>query len=121
MTVTPATDMPPITDKEIEDIERHCASYLAAAFLPFIARIRADGEKIAALDHECSASMVEIDRLRAELAEAREVLRECADDLAAELANRYAGTLDYPSMARKFENDMAPVRRARAFYERSKP
>lgn len=42
-------------------------------------------------------------------------LRECADDLAAEIDARNQGdTRKYPSMEAKYQRDMEPVHRARA-------
>jgi hypothetical protein len=49
------------------------------------------------------------------LAEARKVLKECADELAAWVEGHYQLMLNYPSEKRRFERDMEPVRRARAF------
>jgi hypothetical protein len=43
-----------------------------------------------------------------------DALRECSDDLAAEISARYAGTLHYPVQQRGYDRDMAPVERARA-------
>jgi hypothetical protein len=51
------------------------------------------------------------DTLLSRLAEA---LRECSDDLAAEISARYAGTLHYPVQQHGYDRDMAPVERARA-------
>lgn len=44
----------------------------------------------------------------------KEALRRCADELEAELNARYANTLDYPSMKRKYDLDMQTVIDARA-------
>lgn len=42
-------------------------------------------------------------------------LRNCADDLEAELRGRYGASIDkYPSEARRFERDMASVAEARS-------
>ena len=41
-------------------------------------------------------------------------LRECADDLEAELVARYDGTLNYPVMKRRYDSDIGAVQRARA-------
>lgn len=43
-----------------------------------------------------------------------EALAECADDLEAEIAARYAGADAYPSEARRRDRDMEPVIAARA-------
>jgi len=43
-----------------------------------------------------------------------ESLEQCAADLEASVNAEYAGTLDYPSQARKHERDLEPVRKARA-------
>lgn len=49
-----------------------------------------------------------------EIARLRAALRECADDLASEIAARYpAEVLRYPSEQRRHDRDMEPVRRAR--------
>lgn len=50
---------------------------------------------------------------QAEIARLREALKECADDLEFEIEHTYEGTLQYPSMRRKRERDMAPVDKAR--------
>lgn len=47
----------------------------------------------------------------------RDVLRECADDLAIELDMRYQSRSHYPSELRKYENEMQPVYRARALLQ----
>jgi GGDEF domain-containing protein len=42
-------------------------------------------------------------------------LRECSDDLEAEIASRYGGSqFSYPSQSARYMRDMAPVERARA-------
>jgi hypothetical protein len=41
------------------------------------------------------------------------VLSECVADLESELEARYAGTLHYPGMKRKYDRDMQLVVRAR--------
>jgi regulator of replication initiation timing len=56
----------------------------------------------------------EYGRLEAQVEALSKALAECADDLEASVNAEYAGTLDYPSMMRKFERDMEPVVRARA-------
>lgn len=35
--------------------------------------------------------------------------KECADELAAELEDKYGKTRDYPSEQRRYERDMKPV------------
>jgi hypothetical protein len=56
----------------------------------------------------------EIERLRAERDQLREALQDCANDLKAELRDRYAGTQDiYPSERRRFDRDMEAVTAAR--------
>lgn len=42
-------------------------------------------------------------------AEVVAALTECANDLEAELAEHYAGTLDYPGMLIDYRADMQPV------------
>lgn len=58
----------------------------------------------------------EMARLRARVAELEARLRECADDLEAELKARHlqADGKPHPALAHDFERDMAPVRNARA-------
>jgi hypothetical protein len=58
----------------------------------------------------CNEAADEIERLRASL-------RECADDLAAEIEYHYAGTKDYPSEKRRYERDIQSVIKARALLE----
>lgn len=46
-------------------------------------------------------------------------LRECVDDLEAEIKARNSGdTLDYPTMKARFDRDMEPVTRARAVLDK---
>ncbi len=63
---------------------------------------------------------IEIERLRARVAELVAALQECADDLEQELEHHYAGTKDYPSERRRYERDTAPVRKARAAIAKAK-
>ncbi len=51
------------------------------------------------------------------MAKLREVLRECADDLAIELDQRYGDSRKYPSEQRKYEAEMQPVYRARSLLQ----
>lgn len=44
----------------------------------------------------------------------REMLRECADDLEAEIEGQYSGMKDHPAMKRRYDRDMDTVIRARA-------
>ena len=45
-------------------------------------------------------------------------LRECSDDLEAEIESRYAGTQNrYEVQRRRYEQDMATVKRARAMLD----
>ena len=61
-----------------------------------------------------SVLIVECLRLRAENAELRERLRDCADDLEAEIKARYPnGAVTYPSEYRRYRNDMLTVDAAR--------
>ncbi|MDR7229932.1 hypothetical protein J2X45_001013 [Caulobacter sp. BE264] len=43
-----------------------------------------------------------------------QALTECADDLAAEIEERYRETKDHPAMKRRYDRDMTPVENARA-------
>jgi hypothetical protein len=57
----------------------------------------------------------ERDALRAENARLREALKECADDLEAEITHRYGDMVPkYPRERLKRDQDMAPVLKARA-------
>jgi len=57
----------------------------------------------------------ERDALQAENARLREALKECADDLEAEITHRYGGMVTkYPTQRLKRDQDMAPVMKARA-------
>lgn len=42
----------------------------------------------------------------------RKSLRECAEDLQCELDARYGGSLDNPTQARRYENDVRPIKDA---------
>jgi ADP-dependent phosphofructokinase/glucokinase len=44
----------------------------------------------------------------------REALKDCADSLEAHVEHEYKSIKDYPSMKRKYEQDMEDVYRARA-------
>jgi hypothetical protein len=56
-----------------------------------------------------------VDDLGFENARLREALKECADDLEAEIAHRFCDDADrYPSAKRRRDEDMAPVLKARA-------
>ena len=56
-----------------------------------------------------------IDGLKAQNAQLAMSLKECADDLAAELCARYPdGVCGSPAEERRFHHDMASVRKARA-------
>lgn len=52
----------------------------------------------------------------ARIAELEALLKECADDLDAELNNRYGNV--HPAMQKRYDMDMAPVRAARAALEK---
>lgn len=62
------------------------------------------------------ATEAELATLRAENARLREALEECADDLEAEVNDRYPPSqmAAYPDQQRKRERDMQPVVKARA-------
>jgi hypothetical protein len=47
-------------------------------------------------------------------AEVLDALKECADELAEWVQERYRVTLHHPSEKRRFDRDMEPVMRARA-------
>lgn len=59
----------------------------------------------------------EIGRLRAENESLRTMLRECADDLEAEVEGHYSGLKDHPAMKPKYDRDMDSVRRARTLLD----
>ena len=56
---------------------------------------------------DIKAKDAEIERLRA-------ALKECADDLEAELEAKFASIGQHPAILRKHERDMEPVKTARA-------
>lgn len=59
--------------------------------------------------------IAEIAALKAENDRLRELLRECSDELEAEVNAHYGGTQhDYPSEKRRYDRDMDPVIRARS-------
>lgn len=64
---------------------------------------------------DSNEAVIEIDRLKAEIARLREALRECADELEGYIKNEYpeATRRLYPSVQKKFERDMSTVREAR--------
>lgn len=55
-----------------------------------------------------------ISSMRSIIAEKDAALKDCADDLEAEIRSRYAHSLDYPSERTKYERDMQTVYRARS-------
>jgi hypothetical protein len=57
--------------------------------------------------------------LQAENEKLRAALRECADDLEAELKARHGTSFPYLLMAQRFERDMEPVRVARRLADRN--
>lgn len=52
-----------------------------------------------------------------DIAQLRLALKDCADDLEAEIEARYANTKDHPAMKRRYDRDMETVRRARLLLE----
>lgn len=48
-------------------------------------------------------------------------LKDCADDLEAEIEARYGSTKEHPAIRRKYERDIAPVRSARLLLRRNDP
>lgn len=54
------------------------------------------------------------DLTRESLTELLAAANECAEDLATAMDHEYADRDTYPSYYRKYERDMAPVRRLRA-------
>lgn len=65
-----------------------------------------------------AAIIAEREKLREDIAALREVLTDCADDLAVMLSNYYAASMEYPSQAKKYDRDMEPVLRARAVLDK---
>lgn len=65
---------------------------------------------------ECDEAAQAITDLEALVGELGEALAECADDLEAEVRDRWfmGGTEVHPALEHKFERDMAPVNKARA-------
>jgi hypothetical protein len=66
----------------------------------------AEGHSVPWIAKELAASEEECKTLRA-------AAKECANDLEADLANRFFGTLDYPSQLAKWNAEMTPMRRVR--------
>ena len=78
------------------------------------ARVTIDGQQWIREDRaEATLLRKENGKLQAEIERLRAALKECADDLEAELNGRYANTLDYPSQRIKYDRDMTSVRAAR--------
>lgn len=74
------------------------------------ARASAETQNTVLLTSAACADMLEA---KAEIERLQAVLKECSDDLAAELNVRYHKTLDYPSQRRAYDRDMVPVIEAR--------
>jgi predicted nucleic acid-binding Zn-ribbon protein len=118
--VAPASELP------LDDRAQRLRQLAVLFGEPFLEEAAAElTRKDADLAHATSAFMraaEERDHLNAEvipdlnnrLAIAEAALKECADDLEAELQSSYQHMHDYPSQMAKFERDMAPVYRARA-------
>lgn len=54
-----------------------------------------------------------ITALEAENARLRDLLKQCADELADEIETNYVAIMDYPDMRRRYERDMTSVYAAR--------
>lgn len=81
-------------------------------------RVRYIGNCLAELDRDAARKNAEIAALRARVARLEGALRFCADDLEAEVEDRYRGTKDHPAMTHKYERDLEPVTVARALLEK---
>ena len=64
-----------------------------------------------------------VNELLAEVVKLRKALQECADDLQAEIEDRYPISIPgkpgrdvYPDMQRRYDRDMAPVIKARKLF-----
>jgi len=76
---------------------------------------------MAEMRRKLNEKAIEIGRLNAKIesdakviAALRETLKDCADDLEAEVEARYShGIKEHPAMAPKYERDMEPVIKAR--------
>ncbi len=71
-------------------------------------------ERIGRQRHEIGTSNARAESTEKALAEAREALKECADELESYIERAYEGCKQYPDMVRRYERDIEPVRRARA-------
>ena len=70
-------------------------------------------------DFAWSVHIAAMDALKAELAEAVELMRELADDLSVEVDARYPiADRNYPTIHNRYNRDISPVIRARAFVAR---
>ena len=90
---------------------------VAAAYPSLVAEIArlnaarlADSQRMVSMSDEYEAAQDEIERLHG-------LLKECADELAAQVEGQYAKTKDHPAMKRRYDRDMAPVLAARAALE----
>ena len=60
-------------------------------------------------------ALANVAELKQENQRLRKALRECADELEAEIEDRYGhGIKEHPAMRRRYERDMETVRAARA-------
>ena len=79
-----------------------------------------EAELEASLEHMggyLGAEIEDNEKLRAEIASLRELVKDLADDLESEVEGHYIGVKDHPAMTPKFERDMANVRKARRVLE----
>lgn len=71
----------------------------------------------AALRNAAPALFDEVESQAARIAALEKCLRECAEDLAAEVEARYRDTRQYPEQERRHQRDIEPVLKARALLE----
>jgi hypothetical protein len=78
-------------------------------------KTQSGAHRLAHLVVQWSSEKARAEKAEAENARLREALKECADDLEAEITHRYGGMVTkYPTQRLKRDQDMAPVMKARA-------
>lgn len=125
----PIAAAPPPDAGEADDLGMHIAAWESARIQQaLVARAQSAEATVERLTGDLSISQASLEmavaaagrfqadaeKAEAALADAREALSECADDLQREIEDRYASTLDHPAIRPKYERDMATVARARA-------
>lgn len=99
----------------VERIEQAMERYAPAGYDPSTDDMTIPfAMELAEKDRTIAAHVAAGQLMHAEIANLRAALKECADDLEAEVEARYShGVKEHPAMTPKYNRDMAPVYTAR--------